>query len=427
MPQSLTLGFEKVQDLAYGENPHQRAAYYRELGARRAPPLAGRAAPRPGALVRQPLRPRRRAAPAPRVHAADVRDRQARERVRRRDGGDDRGGVRACARLRPAVRVRDGLRRQPSRERRAREADRGAVRRRPPRARLRARARSRRWRTKPGTRILVNRERRAFQAGELDYKRVPGGLLVQDRDRDVEERDSMTVVAGSPTEEQWGDLLFAWRICKHVWSNAIVIAKDLQTLGIGAGQQSRVDAVKIALDKAQTFGHDLEGSVLASDAFFPFADGPELALASGVAAIIQPGGSKRDAEVVAAVRASRRRYGLHRAAGTSGTDAQGTRHDRTRSERKWLDSRRRRRGVLHDDPRRRDRQRRDPVDPEGPRHRGVDGAVGDHRLRDHVRRIPAARRPDGRPDRPASDLPRRPRAVHARVARRAASRRAPAC
>ena len=111
----------------------------------------------------------------------------------------------------------------------------------------------------------------------------------------------MTVVAGSPTEEQWGDLLFAWRVCKHVWSNAIVIANDLQTLGIGAGQQSRVDSVRIALEKAQNFGHDLEGSVLASDAFFPFADGPELALASGVAAIIQPGGSKRDAEVVAAV------------------------------------------------------------------------------------------------------------------------------
>jgi phosphoribosylaminoimidazolecarboxamide formyltransferase/IMP cyclohydrolase len=110
----------------------------------------------------------------------------------------------------------------------------------------------------------------------------------------------MDVVAGSPSEEKWGDLLFAWRICKHVWSNAIVIAKDLQTLGIGAGQQSRVDSVRIALEKAQRFGHDLEGSVLASDAFFPFADGPELALASGVSAIVQPGGSKRDAEVIAA-------------------------------------------------------------------------------------------------------------------------------
>jgi phosphoribosylaminoimidazolecarboxamide formyltransferase/IMP cyclohydrolase len=80
-----------------------------------------------------------------------------------------------------------------------------------------------------------------------------------------------------------------------------VIAKRLQTIGIGAGQQSRVDAVKIALEKARQFGHELEGSALASDAFFPFADGPELALASGVTSIIQPGGSRRDAEVIEAV------------------------------------------------------------------------------------------------------------------------------
>jgi phosphoribosylaminoimidazolecarboxamide formyltransferase/IMP cyclohydrolase len=130
---------------------------------------------------------------------------------------------------------------------------------------------------------------------------VPGGLLVQHRDWDVDERDTMNVVAGSLTEAQWGDLLFAWRVSKHVWSNAIVIAKDLQTIGIGGGQQSRVDAVRLALEKAQKFDHDLDGSVLASDAFFPFADGPEQALARGVSAIIQPGGSKRDAEVVEAV------------------------------------------------------------------------------------------------------------------------------
>ena len=90
-------------------------------------------------------------------------------------------------------------------------------------------------------------------------------------------------------------------MCKHVSSNAIVIAKDLQTIGIGAGQQSRVDAVRIALEKAQKFDHSVAGSVLASDAFFPFADGPEQALARGVTALIQPGGSKRDAEVVEAV------------------------------------------------------------------------------------------------------------------------------
>jgi phosphoribosylaminoimidazolecarboxamide formyltransferase/IMP cyclohydrolase len=158
---------------------------------------------------------------------------------------------------------------------------------------------------KPATRILVDRERRSGSlAGELDYKRVQGGLLVQDRDTDLEERETMQVVAGTLTEEQWGDLLFAWRVCKHIWSNAIVLAKNLQTVGIGAGQQSRVDAVRLAMEKSQSFGHDLTGAVLASDAFFPFADGPELALARGVSAIIQPGGSKRDDEVIAAVQAA---------------------------------------------------------------------------------------------------------------------------
>ena len=109
-----------------------------------------------------------------------------------------------------------------------------------------------------------------------------GGLLVQDRDWDVEDREGMEVVAGEPTEAQWGDLLFAWRVCKHVASNAIVIAKDLQTIGIGAGQMSRVDAVRIAIEKAREHGHSLTGAALASDAFFPFADGPQLALDAGV-------------------------------------------------------------------------------------------------------------------------------------------------
>jgi phosphoribosylaminoimidazolecarboxamide formyltransferase / IMP cyclohydrolase len=90
-------------------------------------------------------------------------------------------------------------------------------------------------------------------------------------------------------------------VCKHVTSNAIVLARDLQTIGIGAGQMSRVDAVRIALDKAREQGHSTAGAVLASDAFFPFADGPQLALGAGVAAIVQPGGSKRDDEVIEAV------------------------------------------------------------------------------------------------------------------------------
>src|SRR5205823_8108006 len=158
---------------------------------------------------------------------------------------------------------------------------------------------------KPAMRILVDRERRRNVPGERDFKRVLGGILVQDRDWDIEDRAAMEIVCGSAGEALWGDLLFAWRIGKHVTSNAIVVARELQTLGIGAGQMSRVDAVRIALEKARENGHSLQDAVLASDAFFPFADGTELALRAGVSAFIQPGGSKRDPEVIAAVEEAR--------------------------------------------------------------------------------------------------------------------------
>jgi phosphoribosylaminoimidazolecarboxamide formyltransferase/IMP cyclohydrolase len=155
---------------------------------------------------------------------------------------------------------------------------------------------------KPATRILADQERRRADLGEREYTRVIGGLLVQDGDREIDDRSVMELVAGEVNEEVWGDLLFAWRVCKHVDSNAIVIAKELQTIGIGGGQTSRVDSVRIAVEKAREHGHDLAGAVLASDALIPFADGPELALEAGVAALIQPGGAKRDAEVVDAVK-----------------------------------------------------------------------------------------------------------------------------
>jgi len=115
----------------------------------------------------------------------------------------------------------------------------------------------------------------------------------------------MTAVCGEPDDTAWADLLFAWTVCKHVTSNAIVLAKGRRTIGIGAGQMSRVDAVRIAVDKAREHGHDLARAALASDAFFPFADGPRLALEAGVRTIIQPGGAKRDDEVIEAVRAAR--------------------------------------------------------------------------------------------------------------------------
>ena len=126
-----------------------------------------------------------------------------------------------------------------------------------------------------------------------------------------------------PTEEQWADLLFAWRVVRHVRSNAIVLARGGATLGIGAGQMSRVDSVRIAIEKArEARGPDVEqllaGSVIASDAFFPFADGAQTAIDAGVSAVIQPGGSKRDAEVIEACDQPASRWSS-RSAGTSGT------------------------------------------------------------------------------------------------------------
>ncbi|MGN6799283.1 MAG: bifunctional phosphoribosylaminoimidazolecarboxamide formyltransferase/IMP cyclohydrolase, partial [Gaiellaceae bacterium] len=129
-------------------------------------------------------------------------------------------------------------------------------------------------------------------------------LLVQDRDVDTQERSAMEVACGEVSDAAWEDLLFAWRVCKHVSSNAIVLARGLQTIGIGAGQMSRVDAVRIAVEKARELGHDTRGAVLASDAFFPFADGVQVALDAGITAIVQPGGSRRDDEVKAAVEAA---------------------------------------------------------------------------------------------------------------------------
>ena len=152
---------------------------------------------------------------------------------------------------------------------------------------------------KPDTRILAGPPLALTSA--LDVKRVPGGVLAQEPDPALESRDEMDVVCGEIGEDQWADLLFAWTVCKHVTSNAIVIARGRQALGIAAGQQSRVDAVRLAVEKAHERKHDLAGAVLASDAFFPFADGPQLALDAGVTAVIQPGGSKRDAEVIEAV------------------------------------------------------------------------------------------------------------------------------
>jgi len=135
----------------------------------------------------------------------------------------------------------------------------------------------------------------------LDYKRVNGGLLVQDRDLGMIGRDDLQIVSKlQPTEQQMQDLLFAWKVAKFVKSNAIVYAANGQTVGVGAGQMSRINSARIAAIKAEHAGLQVEGSVMASDAFFPFRDGIDNAGQSGIAAVIQPGGSIRDEEVIAA-------------------------------------------------------------------------------------------------------------------------------
>jgi len=135
----------------------------------------------------------------------------------------------------------------------------------------------------------------------LDYKRVRGGVLVQERAASIISDEGWTpVTKRQPTAEEYQDLLFAWRAVASVKSNAIVLVRNGATIGIGAGQMSRVDAAFIAVHKANQANHITDGSVLGSDAFFPFRDGIDQAAEAGVRAIVQPGGSVRDAEVIAA-------------------------------------------------------------------------------------------------------------------------------
>ena len=136
----------------------------------------------------------------------------------------------------------------------------------------------------------------ASSAEEYDYKRVSGGLLVQTQDAATLTTETESVSERTPTSEEMSDLLFAWKLVKHVKSNAIVLVKDKQLVGVGAGQMNRVQSVRLAVAQA---GEKAKGAVLASDAFFPFPDGPEAALQAGVTAIIQPGGSKKDDESIA--------------------------------------------------------------------------------------------------------------------------------
>ncbi|TXI50480.1 MAG: bifunctional phosphoribosylaminoimidazolecarboxamide formyltransferase/IMP cyclohydrolase [Lysobacter sp.] len=149
--------------------------------------------------------------------------------------------------------------------------------------------------------VRVLRIPRRTGANTIDTKRIGSGLLMQTADtREVAADELKVVTKRAPTEAQLSDLLFAWRVAKFVKSNAIVYAKDLRTVGVGAGQMSRVVSAKIAALKAEEAGLVVPGSVLASDAFFPFRDGVDAAAAAGIVAMIQPGGSMRDSEVIAA-------------------------------------------------------------------------------------------------------------------------------
>ncbi len=154
---------------------------------------------------------------------------------------------------------------------------------------------------KANVRLLECGEWPAERSAGWDFKRVNGGLLVQSRDIGMIKAEDLKIVTKrAPSEQEIHDLIFAWKVAKFVKSNAIVYAKGRQTIGVGAGQMSRVNSARIAAIKAEHAGLQVAGSVMASDAFFPFRDGLDNAAANGITAVIQPGGSMRDAEVIAA-------------------------------------------------------------------------------------------------------------------------------
>ena len=157
---------------------------------------------------------------------------------------------------------------------------------------------------KKKNRRLVRWHPEAVPAGAVAVRSVAGGLLVQDADRATEDpREARVVTRRAPTAEELAALGFAWRVVKHVRSNAVVFATGDRTLAVGGGQTSRVEAIRNACARAARLGIDLRRSVVASDAFFPFPDGLEEAVAAGATAVIQPGGSTRDEEVIRAADA----------------------------------------------------------------------------------------------------------------------------
>ncbi|MBW8060280.1 MAG: bifunctional phosphoribosylaminoimidazolecarboxamide formyltransferase/IMP cyclohydrolase [Solirubrobacterales bacterium] len=308
-PEHLTVAYEKVLDLAYGENPHQRAALYSEAGSRshvlsRVSKLHGRAFSFNNVLDLDAARRLvgdfsepactivKHNNPCGVAIGEDALD--AYRKALACDPMSAFGGVIALNRPVGAP-LAEELHKNFVEVLIAPRYEAGALDI---------------LQQKEAIRILNAEERRQPDPIERDAKQVLGGLLIQDRDGDPEPRELMEVVTSAqPSEEQWRDMLFAWTVVRQVRSNAIVIAKDGATLGIGAGQMSRVDSVRLAVEKCRDAREDeagalLAGSAVASDAFFPFADGPRASIEAGATAVIQPGGSKRDAEVIEACNAA---------------------------------------------------------------------------------------------------------------------------
>ena len=295
-PQVLTLALDKLQDLRYGENPHQRAALYRDAtaggGIASAQQLHGKELSYNNLMD---------------LHAAWEVAQEWTEPVVAIIKHTNPCGVATAADLRTAyVRARDtdpvsayggilGVNRALDAATASEIATTFVEAIAAPAYEDEALAL---LRTRKALRLLAVPPRQQAGLRELELRRVGGGLLVQDPDHADADPSALRVVTRrAPTAAEMQALLFAWRVAKHVKSNAIVLATAAATVGIGAGQMSRVDSVRLACQKARVPTH---GTALASDAFFPFRDGVDAAALAGVTAVIQPGGSVRDAEVIAA-------------------------------------------------------------------------------------------------------------------------------
>ncbi|MGH8149085.1 MAG: bifunctional phosphoribosylaminoimidazolecarboxamide formyltransferase/IMP cyclohydrolase [Steroidobacteraceae bacterium] len=300
-PGTLPLVWQKVQDLRYGENPHQRAAFYREPSLRGVSVATARAlqgkdlsfnnisdADTAVECVRGFAEPAcvvvKHANPCGAAVANSALD--AYEAAHRTDATSAFGGILAFNRELDGRTAAAIVSRQFAEVIAAPAVSAEAL------AVLAA---------KPGIRVLALGDLNKQPTTELEYRSVTGGLLVETRDASrLAARDLSVATRRAPTEEELADLLFAWQVCRFVKSNAIVFARERTTIGIGAGQTSRVYSCRIAAMKAHDEKLPTSGAVMASDAFFPFRDSIDLAAEHGIGAVIQPGGSRRDAEVIAA-------------------------------------------------------------------------------------------------------------------------------